>query len=62
MPFFNIDEEFDPRNPRKATKLIKNTVKMETELRSFGKEVPGGYAMTAGDLARFFKSTKKKRF
>ena len=46
---------------RKVTKQAKKQVKMENELRSFGTEVPGGYSMTQGQLARYFLSKEKKR-
>lgn len=46
---------------RKVLGTARKEMKMEKELRSFGKPVKGGFVMTTGDLQRYFRSKLKKK-
>jgi len=45
---------------RDLAEEVERTAKMEAELRSYGRAVPGGYMMTAGDLLRYFRDKRNR--
>lgn len=45
----------------KKMRELERTAKMETQLRSYGRETPGGYMMTKGDLVRYFRDYDKRK-